>query len=291
MALHPGADTNPATADLVPTTTDRGTFWSVQESPANLLENTDRRLTAQYRPIEPQYAVEVTPATGAAQARGALITSLTSTDVPNVDPVNFRPTIDQSADEPEPAVDDAAFPDNLGGLTTFSDAQGPRQQLILNVGQFLQNQSVTGAGTQRLFTSIGGTVYYEPATNTDVTPPTITHTDAVNAPGTPATFHVTASDDAGIARVVVLSTDQATPGTWQTTELVVRRRRHVARHGGDTRRPVTRSSTSSRCSTSTATWRPVRTRPSTTSPTPTPTHPRCRPPRRPRRRSPTRTSP
>jgi len=220
VALHPGADTNPATADLVPTTTARGTFWSVKESPANLLENTDRRLTAQYRPIEPQYAVEVTPATGAAQARGALITSLTSTDVPNVDPDNFRPTIDQSADEPEPAVDDAAFPDNLGGLTTFSDAQGPRQQLILNVGQFLQNQSATGAGTQRLFTSIGGTVYYAPATNTDVTPPTITRTDAVNAPGNPATFHVTASDDAGIARVVVLSTDQATPGTWQTTELL-----------------------------------------------------------------------
>ena len=81
--------------------------------------------------------------------------------------MNFRPTIDSSADEPEPAVDDAAFPDNIGGLTSFSDAAGPRQQLILNVGQFLQNQSVTGVGTQRLFTNVGGTVYYEPASNTD----------------------------------------------------------------------------------------------------------------------------
>ena len=202
--LHVGADANTANADLVPTPTTRGTFWSVAESPANLLENSGRQLTAQYRPIQPQYAVEVTPTTGSAEARARLITALTSTDIPNVNPVNYRPTIDLTANEPEPAVDDAAFPDKIQGLTSFSDAVGPRQQLILGVGQFLQNPtSPTGAGTQRLFSNVAGTVFFEPASNTDVTPPTISRTDATSAPGELAAFEVEATDDASITRVVV----------------------------------------------------------------------------------------
>ena len=218
--LNIGADGDPATADLVPTTTDRGTYWTVDEDESNLLENTGRVLTAQYRPVQPQYAVEATDSTGAAEARGAIVTSLASTDIGGVNPVNYRPTVDLTANEPEPAVDDAAFPDRIQGLTSFSDDIGDRQQLILSAGQFLQNPAaVNGSGTQRLYSHIGGTIYYSSPTNPDLSPPTINHTEAGNLAGSPPTFVVDATDDSAIERVVVLSTAGEAPGTWQTTDL------------------------------------------------------------------------
>ncbi|MCU1390462.1 MAG: hypothetical protein JWL72_3800 [Ilumatobacteraceae bacterium] len=219
--ITPTDDGNPATPSFSTTTTDRGTFWSVTEDPSNKLENSGRVLTAQYRPIQPQYAVEATDTSGnGTEARGALITSLASTDVPNVNPVNFRPTIDLTANEPEPAVDDAAFPDRIQGLTSFSDLTGNRQQLILSTGQFIQDSSsVSGAGTQRLFTHVGGTIYYEPTSNPDVVPPTFGTIDSTNAPGHQATFTVHVDDASGVSRVVVLSTERDHPADWQYTDL------------------------------------------------------------------------
>ena len=112
-----------------------------------------------YRPVEPLVDLEL-PA--GIDARGFLITELTSQDETPFDPLYFRPSIDLGAREPRVSPDDSSFPASLQRVTSFDTRDGERQRLLLAAGQFqagLENDGLAAQDVQRLFTHIGGDLY------------------------------------------------------------------------------------------------------------------------------------
>ena len=210
-------------ASLTQTIGDRGTYWTVAGD----------ALTVQNRPIQPRTTVDVTrvdaAGTAVADARGMLVTSLVSSDR-QADPVVFRPIID-SSEETEPDTVENVFPAapvSIGRYADLVTVNGApklidRQQVVAIPGQF---QSTGTTGIQRLYSSIGGLVYYASPTDTDLTAPTIRHVAAaVNGGG--ASFTVTTDDEgdaARVRRVFVLAVPSGAPlGTtsvWIGADLV-----------------------------------------------------------------------
>ncbi len=203
---------------------DRGTYYTVDGD----------ALTVQNRPIQPRTARDATrvSSTGSSlgTATGMLVTRLVSLDQPGVNPAVFRPIVD-SSDETEPLTSETVFPAAPVSIGSYTDLVGiggqtvpiQRQQVVAIPGQFrVDGSGVTG--TQRLFTEIGGVVYYAPAGDTDRSAPTIGHVDAV-INGATATFTVRADDqgDASrVTRVYVLalpSNSGSAPATWVGVDL------------------------------------------------------------------------
>jgi hypothetical protein len=187
------------------TTIARGRFWAV---------GGETQVT-HYRPIQPRTSVGVSPPAGQT-AHGALLTGLVSQDTTGVDPVFARPTIDQSANEPEASLGNATFPAQFSALTSFATPVGTATRLVLLPGQFIAN-SVGTAGTQRLFTSMAARVLY--SASSSYAPPVLTNAAANRGPGN-VTFTVdaTAQGGADIARVLVLF-HQPGVSTWTRLEL------------------------------------------------------------------------
>ena len=215
-----------------------------------------------YRPIVPSMTIPV--GTTGKTAHGALITSLTSHDVANVNPVVNAPVVDLAASAPEPPVGDTAWPARPATITTYQAPFGRAQDLVLVPGQFLGSE--TGAtGVQRLFDTLGMRVFYAPDGATDFDAPSIASTKG-EADGTHVTFSVSTNDGAGtVKRVLVAFHDF--DGSWDFVDLAHGGRRHLVR--GHDREPRVRpgdrpSSTSCRCSTRSATSPSCPTRPSCT---------------------------
>ncbi|MGH8952790.1 MAG: choice-of-anchor Q domain-containing protein [Acidimicrobiia bacterium] len=195
---------------LVIDTGDRGSFYAhVGEGGLPSAQVTP------FRPIQPKIEIDVTQG-GGLVAHGALITGLQSTDVTPFDPVVARPVVDLGANEPEP-IAPGVFPSALQTVNRFTTAVGDRDQLVLVPGQFRSTTATTGI--QRLFTTIGTTVFYGPGTG-DFTPPVIISSTAIEGAGA-VTFTVDVEDtDGEVRKVTVLFSDVAAGGTWTEVVLV-----------------------------------------------------------------------
>jgi choice-of-anchor C domain-containing protein len=214
VSLQPG--TIPGEISLV--TTANGSYYQVNGTTPY---NAGTQAT-EYRPIEPLVAV---PATESGLIpHGALVSGLISTDVPGFKPAYSMPAAG-SADAMPPSIGDAAFPGALQRVATYgtftSNGTGEGAQLDLVAGQFLPNLSSPGTGTERLFTSIAGQVYYvspsSPLAN-DYTPATIDTSQAVSGSSLTFSVQVTPSS-APVKQVLVLYTDASSPGTWTSVNL------------------------------------------------------------------------
>ena len=188
-----------------PTVTSRGSFYS----------GADGVELEHFRPIQPKAIRALT----IPQAHGALLTELTSQDVPNFDPVYARPTVDSSTTEPEVTFDDVAFPSKLQAVTTFKQLQSTQQQVVLAQGQFFAGNPADGSGlgTERLFTHEAGQVFS--STSTNFAPPAFSTLSADIVSGN-ASFSVDVTDPAGAVKRVVVAY-QDTPNTpWRFVDLV-----------------------------------------------------------------------
>ena len=134
-----------------------------------------------YAPLEPYVNLPATR-TGLT-AHGVVIDSLTSQDDPSgFNPDNLRPTVDLSANEPEPQFLDEASPSKIPTLVSLDTPDGLEQSLNLATGQFFtQSTGDPQTNVQRRWTQIGGRVTYS-ADDGDFTPPTIDSVDAFTTP-------------------------------------------------------------------------------------------------------------
>ena len=190
---------------LTPHTTARGRFWDAN----------GQTLAIHYRPIQPRVATDVTRP--GLVATGAIIKSLQTQDVGNVDPVHATPTIDLAANERERRFRELIFPANSVSLTRSRGASGERQHAVVIAGQFRPGTS-TAPPTERLIDQIGLEIAYV-ASPTDATPPVVEQVSAVHTSS--ATIFVRASESApgGVKRVAALYADAAAGGSWSFAEL------------------------------------------------------------------------
>lgn len=182
------------------------------------------------RPIQPRVDIDVTAA--GMGARGAVVTALAMQ--PTATPLTVsvaRPVVDQSEQEPTIPATEMVYPSTFGNVTTYDDAGGQRNNLVLIPGQWSPDSNPAtrpNVGSQRLFTSMTATVYYAPndanPLDDDLVAPTVSATSATATTATGGvTFTATVTDDDGTApvasnvrRVVVLYLDGS---TWRSTEL------------------------------------------------------------------------
>ncbi len=194
------------TPEATATTTDKGVYF----------ETPDGYAASPLQPVQPKIVLDVTqPDT---EARGAIITDLTTSDV-TIDPVYVTPTDDTTTPVPEANVDGAIFPTVPQTISRYTDPNGERDQLVIVTGQFTDDpDTADGSGNQRLFDSVSTRVFYAPEGNTDTEPADI-HSTSASVVGGSAVFEVVATDDAGIAQVLVLFTDADAPGDWTRVPL------------------------------------------------------------------------
>ncbi|MFQ5614629.1 MAG: hypothetical protein ACE5H9_21110, partial [Anaerolineae bacterium] len=163
------------------------------------------------RPVQPRGSISLQPGSGLSglNAHGAVLLSATFTDITDFNPLITRPVTDVTL--PEPDLDIGGwFPQKPWAVNRF----GEEDRLVIVAGQFKGNLS-DQLGTQRLYSAAQLEVYYSDQTD-DYLPPTIWDVVAYEANG--LHFRVDASDDAGIAAVVVgyLVSGQ---NQWQSLEL------------------------------------------------------------------------
>ena len=188
-----------------PVVTDSGSFYTVG----------GQTLDVNGRPIQPLYTSDITRP--GLVARDALITGLTSRDVPNFDPVFFKAATDFG--QPRPEYLDGSFPAELASVRSYKADGKDQQQLLLGVGQFRgASAEATPAtpqpGVQRLHTRVETQIYYGPTNPTDITAPSIDQSHGFVADGV-AFFDVAASDVGGnVERVFILF--RGTAGTTWT---------------------------------------------------------------------------
>ncbi len=188
-------------------------FTSVTTSAGTYLRGDSGVQVSHLRPIEPKLVVEL----GGAQAHGALITGLTSSDQGGVNPVYARPIVDQAANEPELAFNDVAYPSKLLTVRTYLTAAGARQRLVMGTGQFFGNAAtvdLNGTGTQRRYTRVAGETYR--STSNDRVAPTFTKIDAFVVSGN-AAFSVDVAG--GDARRVLAGYRSGSSSVWQFVDL------------------------------------------------------------------------
>jgi hypothetical protein len=129
-----------------------------------------------YRPLQPYVSLPATR--GGLVAHGVVVDSLTSEDHSGFNPDNVRPTLDLTANEPEPQFTDEDWPEKIPTLTSLNGSQN----LNLATGQFFTESG--GGGVERLWTQINGRVTY--SASQDFTPPTIDSIQAYQSNGTVA---------------------------------------------------------------------------------------------------------
>ncbi len=189
-------------------TTARGSYWVV-----NGTDGPQDPQVTQYQPIQPRTSVSV--GTTGITAHGALITSLTSHDIANVNPVLDTPTVDLSTSSPEIRTADSTWPGSVATVTTSQAPYGRAQDLVVVPGQF--DGPTDGSGSQRLFDSIGASVLYAPDSATDFAPPLVASSTATSS-GSTITFTVSAHDAEGpVKRVLVGYHDF--DGSWRFVDL------------------------------------------------------------------------
>jgi uncharacterized protein YjbI with pentapeptide repeats len=139
-------DRGPGT--LTPASTGDGDYFHVDGDTLNQA----------HRPVEPRASFDLTRADGR-EPTGALVTSLTSVDLPSFDPLFFSPTVDLAAHEPRSVAADATFPSRFVDVTSTPRPGPDEQRLVVVPGQF-RASTTAGIGTQRLLTDVGTVVYY-----------------------------------------------------------------------------------------------------------------------------------
>jgi hypothetical protein len=160
-------------------------------------------------PIEPDALIDVTSSTGE-PAHGFLVTSLSSQDTSPFTPVYDQAQTGSGSAVPLAPPNPATFfPSNIAGVSKELTPHGPKYLLQLATGQFF-----SPAPTQRLFSSIGGSVEYSPSS--DYAPPTIGQVSATTS-GSQATFSVTTPDSDVIRAEILYELTQS--GPWYTDEI------------------------------------------------------------------------
>ncbi|MFK8026221.1 MAG: Ig-like domain-containing protein, partial [Ilumatobacter sp.] len=188
-----------------------GTYWFWND------EGDESTQAVHFRPIQPKVVADVTPADPNLEARGAILTDLASLDIPGIDPVIVRPTIDLSDNEPEPDAGQIADPAVLQTVSAEFTPEGDRQRLVTSGGQF---DGTAEQGTQRLFTTIDADIYYADVTNPDRLPPVIESIDGVEL-GNDVIVNVEVSDESSnVVRVVMLYVVDPGPGVTESWDLV-----------------------------------------------------------------------
>jgi hypothetical protein len=195
------------------------TFTRVNATTGSYFTNGGNASFQNRRPIQPFSKLDVTQP--AFIAHGALITAAVSNDQANFNAAFSRAIEDSAALSPE-LVGDATSPTRLQSISTFSTPAGPQQRLVISTGQFLADgvPDAEGIGTQRLFSSLAGIVYYAPASATDFSPPTFGPVSAFASSPTTIGFAVDVKDDGGtdaVKRLLALYKDGS--GAWQSIEL------------------------------------------------------------------------
>jgi len=171
------------------------------------------------RPIEPFTKLDVTQPDYV--AHGALLTRAVSSDQGSFDAAFSRAIEDSTAFSPE-LVGDATSPTRLQSIATFSTPTGRQQRLVISAGQFLADgvPDPLGIGTQRLFSSLGGVVFYAPLSATDFSPPSFGPVQAFATDSTTIGFAVDVNDGGGtemVKRVLALYKDGS--GAWRSVDL------------------------------------------------------------------------
>jgi len=168
LTALPATSAQVASFDVAPTFTaqsgDHGQYFT----------NGGQVQAPNYRPLQPYVTLPATR-TGSV-AHGVLVDALTSNDVTPFNPDNVRPTLDLSANEPEPQFADEAWPTKVPTLVSLDDANGRRQSLNLATGQFFYADTPGHPGVERQWTHITGRVTY--SSSTDFVPPSIDSVDA-----------------------------------------------------------------------------------------------------------------
>jgi hypothetical protein len=217
------SSTSPSQGSLTPLAPTIASVASFDVTPAfstvqngahgQYLTNAGQVQAPNYRPLQPFVTLSATRS--GQVAHGVLIDALTSSDVSPFDPDNVRPTLDLTANEPEPQFADEAWPTKVPTLVTLNDANGLRQSLNLATGQFFTD-SAAHTGVERKWTHISGRVTY--SSSTDVVPPTIDSIDAFISGGAVAfTGRFSDLTETGAAGTVALAQvvyDVDNGGTW-----------------------------------------------------------------------------
>ncbi len=185
-----------------------------------------------YRPIQPIVRQDVTQP--GLLAHGALLTSLVTRDIVDVDIAFGRPIIDFSGIEPEVETDDIVFPTTFANVSLFGAPPGPdtvgpvemRQQLNVIVGQFTSPADGSAIGTERILSALETEVFYAAEDEQDFSQPNLTLIQA-GLVGNHASFSVTTTDDGEadrVKRVVALYRAGIDAGTgeaeWVAVDLV-----------------------------------------------------------------------
>lgn len=208
-----GSSSGPAT--LAETTTPSGTYYDVDGD----------RFEHSGLPIQPLNKIPVAASVavdGTTYApRDALVVELVSEDIADFDPVFFRPTIDQGANEPRAEYLDGSFPAEIAavGLPYFDEGVAARQ-LLLAAGQYQGSPDVADLGTQRLHTYTEVEVYYGPMGALDKDAPLITRSEGFVGNDV-VFFEVDTADAAGsVGRVYVMFREEgAVSGAWTGVDL------------------------------------------------------------------------
>ncbi len=171
-----------------------------------------------YRPLQPY--VSLPAARSGLTAHGVLVDGLTSEDHANFDPDNVRPTLDLTANEPEPQFGDEAWPTKIPTLVSLNDANGLRQTLNLMTGQFFTDAATSG-GVERLWKNINGRVTY--SSSADFVPPSIDTIDAFISNGvvgfTGSFSDLDQNGNPGTVALAQVVYDVDNNGTWQALPL------------------------------------------------------------------------
>jgi hypothetical protein len=212
LTALPATSAEVASFDVVPT------FTAQSGSHGQYLTNAGQVQAPNYRPLQPFVSLPATR-TGTT-AHGVLVDGLTSSDLTSFNPDNVRPTLDLSANEPEPQFADQAWPTKVPTLVSLNDSNGLRQNLNLTTGQFFTDAD-THTGVERKWTHIAGRVTY--SSSPDFNPPTIDSIDAFLSGGV-VTFSGRFSDlnETGGPGTVVLAQvvyDVDNTGTWRALPL------------------------------------------------------------------------
>ncbi|HEU4675793.1 MAG TPA: PxKF domain-containing protein [Motilibacteraceae bacterium] len=169
------------------------------------------------QPVQPRTSRPAAAGSSAGTAKGVLVTSLSSHDVPGVTPQVARAVLDDAGNEPAPTSATAAFPSGVATLSTFATPSGDDTRLVLLPGQFIPTKG--GKGVQRLFDSVGTRVFY--GTGDDYRLPTFSRLRAAADDSGTVTFtvDVAAPDDRPVRQVLVLARVGGGAGTWQPVDL------------------------------------------------------------------------
>jgi hypothetical protein len=174
---------------------------------------TSGTLSIIYRPIQPQLSRDVTvPGT---VAHGAFITSLSTSTIEGVKPVQPFPVVFSGDEKPVNDYPDIFFPAGLVNVNRDVVFGKERDTAILNMGRFRPTAG-SDTGTEQVVNSIGLDIGYSNAS--DGLAPQIDQVGAVKTgPGTFSAF-VHATDDSGsLHRVAVLY--NAGGAAWQVLSL------------------------------------------------------------------------